>query len=41
MNKLMSDITYLDSILNEGKEKAIQVAEPVLTKTKEIIGFLS
>ena len=41
MNKLMSDITYIDSVLNSGKEKAIQVAEPVLVKTKEIIGFLS
>ena len=41
MNKLMSDINYIDSVLNSGKEKAIQVAEPVLVKTKEIIGFLS
>ena len=29
------------SILNQGKENAIAVAEPVLQKTKEIIGFLS
>ena len=41
MNKLMSDITYIDSVLNDGKDKAICVAEPVLAKTKEIIGFLS
>ena len=41
MNKLMSDISYIDSILNQGKENAIAVAEPVLQKTKEIIGFLS
>ena len=41
MNRLMSDITYIDSVLNNGKEKAIRVAEPVLAKTKEIIGFLS
>ena len=41
MNKLMSDVSYIDSILNQGKENAIEVAEPVLQKTKEIIGFLS
>ncbi len=41
MNKLMSDVSYIDSILNHGKENAIAVAEPVLQKTKEIIGFLS
>ena len=40
MNKLMSDFSYIDSILNKGKENAIAVAEPVLQKTKEIIGFL-
>ena len=41
MNKLMSDVSYIDSILNQGRENAIAVAEPVLQKTKEIIGFLS
>ena len=41
MNKIMSDVSYIDSILNQGKENAIAVAEPVLQKTKEIIGFLS
>ena len=41
MNKLMSDVSYIDSILNQGKENAVAVAEPVLQKTKEIIGFLS
>ena len=41
MNKLMSDVSYIDSILIKGKENAIAVAEPVLQKTKEIIGFLS
>ena len=41
MNKLMSDISYIDSVLNDGKINAINVAEPVLAKTKEIIGFLS
>ena len=41
MNRLMNDISYIDSILNTGKENAISVAEPVLQKTKQIIGFLS
>ena len=41
MNKLMSDVSYIDSILTDGKDKAVAVAEPVLIKTKQIIGFLS
>tara|TARA_B100000963_G_scaffold234675_1_gene205065 strand:- start:215 stop:1222 length:1008 start_codon:yes stop_codon:yes gene_type:complete len=41
MNKLMNDVSYIDSILSLGKNNAIAVAEPVLQKTKEIIGFLS
>ena len=41
MNKLMADPAYIDKILNEGKSSAISVAEPVLEKTKKIIGFLS
>ena len=41
MNKLLSDITYIDSILKDGRNNARSVAEPVLMKTKEIIGFLS
>ena len=41
INKLMGNTSHLDSILKDGKEKAIAVAEPVLEKTKEIIGFLS
>ena len=41
INKLMGDTSHLDSILKDGKEKAIAVADPVLEKTKEIIGFLS
>ena len=41
MNKLMNDKTFIDSILNDGRNRAITIAEPVLLKTKEIIGFLS
>ena len=41
MNKLMDDPAHIDQILKEGKSSAISVAEPVLQKTKEIIGFLS
>ena len=38
MNKLMSDVSYIDSILNQGKENAI-VAEPVLQKLKKLLVF--
>ncbi len=40
MNKIMNDVDYIDSILKQGKDNATAVAEPVLQKTKEIIGFL-
>ncbi len=39
INKLMKDENYLDSIIIQGKEKAINVADPVLSKIYEIIGF--
>ena len=41
MSKLMKDESYLDSIMKNGKEKAITVAEPVLRQVYEIIGFSS
>jgi len=41
MNKLMSDVSYIDSILNQGQENAIAVAEKKKKKIKEIIGFLT
>ena len=41
MNKLIVETSYVDSVLNHGRENAIEVAEPVLAKTKEIVGFLS
>ena len=39
INKLMKDEKYLDSIIINGKDRAIKVAEPVLSKVYEIIGF--
>ena len=39
MKKLMNDNSYLDSIMKDGKEKAIAIAEPVLREVYEIIGF--
>ncbi len=39
MNKLMKDEKYLDSIISNGKDRAIAVADPVLSKIYEIIGF--
>ncbi|MDC0057875.1 tryptophan--tRNA ligase [Pelagibacteraceae bacterium] len=41
MNKLMQDEIYLDSIINNGRDRAIEVADPVLSKIYEIIGFFS
>ena len=39
MKKLMQDRVYLDDIMKVGKTKAINVAEPVLSKVYEIVGF--
>ena len=39
MKKSMKDEKYLDSIISNGKDRAIKVTEPVLSKIYEIIGF--
>ena len=39
IKKLMQDKNYLDSIMKAGKEKAIAVAEPVLSQVYDIVGF--
>ena len=39
INKLLKDEKYLDSIISNGKDRAINVADPVLSKIYEIIGF--
>jgi len=39
IKKLLGDTRYLDSIIESGKEKAIAVADPVLSKVYEIVGF--
>ena len=39
MNRLMKDEKYLDSIITDGKKRAIKVAEPVLDRIYEIIGL--
>jgi tryptophanyl-tRNA synthetase len=39
MKKLMEDRVYLDNIMRNGKEKAIAVAEPVLSQVYEIVGL--
>ena len=35
----MKDHKYLDTIMKTGKQKAIAVAEPVLNKVYDIVGF--
>ena len=39
MRKLMDDKDYLDNIMNKGKEKAIYVADLVLRKVYNAVGF--
>ena len=40
LRRQSSEEVMWGAVLKDGKEKAITVAEPVLHKTKEIIGFL-
>ena len=40
LKKLMGDYDYLDKIMNKGKEKAISIADPVLKKVHDVVGFL-
>ena len=39
MQKLLKDKSYLDGIMKKGKEKAINVADSVLSKVNDIVGF--
>ena len=39
MKKLMADDKYLDEIMKKGRDKAISIAEPVINKVYDIIGF--
>ena len=39
INKLMKDEQYLDSIISNGTERAIHIADPVLSRVYEIIGL--
>lgn len=41
MRRLMNDPAELDNILSDGADRARKLAEPIMTKTKEIIGFIS
>lgn len=40
MRRLMADPTEIDKILASSAERAREVAEPILQKTKELVGFL-
>ena len=39
MQKLIDDKPYLDGIMKQGKEKAIYVADSVLSKVYDVVGF--
>ena len=39
MRKLLDDKSYLEEILNNGRDKANSIAEPILKEAKEIVGF--
>ena len=39
MQKLIDDKPYLDGIMKKGKEKAIYVADSVLNKVYDVVGF--
>ena len=39
MQKLIDDKPYLDGIMKKGREKAIYVADSVLSKVYDVVGF--
>lgn len=41
MRRLLSQPDELDAILRDGAERAHKIADPILKKTKEIIGFIA
>jgi tryptophanyl-tRNA synthetase len=40
MNRLMADPAEIDRILGEGADRAEAIAQPILNKTKEIVGMI-
>ena len=39
MQKLIDDKPYIDEIMRKGREKAIYVADSVLSKVYDVVGF--
>ena len=40
MRRLMADPVEIDRILAEGARRAHDIADPILAKTKDIVGFI-
>ena len=40
MARLMEDTTYIDSVLQKGSQRASAIAQPVVARVKEIVGFI-
>jgi tryptophanyl-tRNA synthetase len=40
MRKLLADPHHIDKILEDGAARAHKIADPILAKTKEIVGFI-
>jgi tryptophanyl-tRNA synthetase len=40
MQKLLNDPAELDAILKDGADRAHTIADPIMKKTKEIVGFI-
>jgi tryptophanyl-tRNA synthetase len=40
MRRLMADPVEIDRILAEGARRAHAIADPILAKTKDIVGFI-
>jgi tryptophanyl-tRNA synthetase len=40
MNRLMADPAEIDRILGDGADRADAIAQPILNKTKEIVGMI-
>ena len=39
LNRILSDKSYIDSVISEGRDEATELAEPTLAQVKQLIGF--
>ena len=39
IKKLLGNNSFMEDILKKGKEKAIEISDPIINETKRIVGY--